>query len=366
MDMPTQPDASFADARHGRQPPPRVSVLTTMYNSEPFVREAIASILRQTFTDFELVIVDDASTDRSRAIAASFGDARIRLIDNAQNLGLPRSLNIGLAVARGAYVARLDPDDVAFPERLARQVAYLDAHGDVAAAGAQALPLDIAGRPWRSIAWWNLEWARPTSEPAIAWYRMFDTPFVHSASTFRRAIVWDILHGYDERVRIAEDAELWTRIAKRWRLANLDERLVAVRLHTRSMTADPAWHESADRIREKVAMTQSLLEEGLARRDIPARTADLWIAAKWHPRAIAPHDARELVDGLDWCEARFLERHPAARHDRGVARHQASMWLRIAHAVRGDRRLALRIARRALSSHPIATLANLPRMFRGA
>src|SRR5437763_13274920 len=103
---------------------PRVTVLMSVYNDEPFLAEAIDSVLRQTLTDLELLLIDDGSTDRSREIAAAFRDPRLRIIVNEENLGHGPALNRGLASAACEYVANLDGNDVAFPERLAKQAAW--------------------------------------------------------------------------------------------------------------------------------------------------------------------------------------------------------------------------------------------------
>src|SRR5258705_775698 len=113
-------------------PSPQVSVLLPVWNGERHLAAAIESVLGQSFTDFELLIVDDGSTDGSAALIRRYGDERIRLFENEKNLGVTRSLNLGLAQARGRYVARMDADDLSAPERLARQVAFLDSHPEVA------------------------------------------------------------------------------------------------------------------------------------------------------------------------------------------------------------------------------------------
>ena len=105
-----------------------VSVVIPAYNRERYLADAVDSVLAQTFTDFELLIVDDGSRDRTVEIAKSYRDPRIRLVRHERNRGVAAARNTGVAEARGAYVAFLDSDDVAYPDRLARQVAFLDAH----------------------------------------------------------------------------------------------------------------------------------------------------------------------------------------------------------------------------------------------
>src|SRR4051794_29608800 len=114
---------------------PKVTVLLAVYNGERYLREAIDSILGQTFQDFEFLIINDGSTDSTREIILSYHDPRIRLVDNEDNIGQTRSLNRGLALAAGQFVARQDADDISEPERLASQVAFLEIHPEVVLLG---------------------------------------------------------------------------------------------------------------------------------------------------------------------------------------------------------------------------------------
>jgi len=121
---------------------PTVSVLMPVFNGEQFLRPAMNSILNQTFTDFEFIIVDDGSTDHSREILNSYTDSRVRLICNESNIGLTDSLNRGLEAASGNYIARMDQDDISLPERLAKQVAFMDSHPEVGVCGTWAKDID--------------------------------------------------------------------------------------------------------------------------------------------------------------------------------------------------------------------------------
>ncbi len=114
---------------------PRVTVLMSVYNGEKYLREAIDSILNQTFKDFEFLIIDDGSTDSSADIIRSYTDFRIRLIQNEKNIGLTRSLNKGLKLAKGEYIARMDVDDISLPIRFEKQVSFLDKYEDVKLVG---------------------------------------------------------------------------------------------------------------------------------------------------------------------------------------------------------------------------------------
>jgi len=110
----------------GSPTPPKISVLMSVYNGEPYLQEAVDSILKQTYQDFEFIIVDDGSTDNSREVLAGFDDPRIVRLDNPANLGLPSSLNRGLELCRGEFIARQDQDDISLSARLAQQLRYLE------------------------------------------------------------------------------------------------------------------------------------------------------------------------------------------------------------------------------------------------
>ena len=127
---------------------PKISVVMPAYNAENYIREAIDSILAQTFRDFEFLIIDDGSTDHTVEIIRSYSDSRIRLYQNERNMGVAATLNRGLDLARGEYIARMDADDISLPERFAKQAAYMDAHPDVAVCGSNII-LFSEGAPER-------------------------------------------------------------------------------------------------------------------------------------------------------------------------------------------------------------------------
>ena len=205
-----------------------VTVLMPVYNAGRFLGPAIESILQQTFRDFELLIVNDASTDGCEEILRSFSDHRIRLLENKHNLGLANSLNRGLQVAAGELVARQDADDLSHPERLESQVEFLKAHPDIALVGTQAIIIDEFGRYKRVLL------DRPHEHLAIKWDLLFDNSFVHTSVMFRKTIVSDNLGGYDPSYAACEDYELWSRIAETCYVANLSRHLVSHRMHSSS------------------------------------------------------------------------------------------------------------------------------------
>jgi glycosyltransferase involved in cell wall biosynthesis len=209
---------------------PAVTVLMPVYNGERFLRQAIDSILAQTFGDFELVIVDDGSTDRSCELVRGCADTRIRLVRNDTNLGLMRSLNRGLAASTADLVARQDADDLSEPRRLERQVAHLQRHPEIAVLGSWYTKIGLDGAP--------LGLRRLPCDPLdVRWAMLFHCPLIHSAVVFRRSVLAAHTGFYDETFSYGEDYDLWSRVAEHLPVANLGEYLVRLRISPWSMTA---------------------------------------------------------------------------------------------------------------------------------
>ncbi|PYV85413.1 MAG: hypothetical protein DMG05_22715 [Acidobacteria bacterium] len=209
---------------------PKVTVLMTVYNGERHLREAIEGVLRQTFQDFEFLIINDGSSDSTREVTLSYRDPRIRLVNNEHNLGQTRSLNRGLELAKGQFIARQDADDISEPERLARQVAFLETHAEVALLGTWYKKIDAQGNPLgdRKL---------PCDCMDIRWSLLFFCPFVHSSVMLRKSAILEQIGFYDETFAYAQDYELWSRIARRLAVANLGEFLVKYRTTPWSMTS---------------------------------------------------------------------------------------------------------------------------------
>jgi glycosyltransferase involved in cell wall biosynthesis len=204
---------------------PLVSVVVAVHNGEDFLRDAIASILEQTLTTIELVIIDDGSTDSTSLILDEYASSDSRVVVLRQeNQGLARSLNRGLAVARAPLVARLDADDVSLPDRLERQRIFLGDHEDVVLVGGAVTFIDATGRPFADDIMY------PQTDAEIRAALPTVTPFVHSAVMARRAAVLD-LGGYRPVFSETEDLDLWLRLSERHRLANLADTVVLYRMH---------------------------------------------------------------------------------------------------------------------------------------
>ena len=201
---------------------PRVSVIMAAHNAGRFVGEAVQSILEQTIPDWELIIVDDASTDDTPEVLQRFDDSRITILRNEQNSGPAVSRNRALDAARGEYIAILDADDVALPQRLERQVVFLVAHPEFSGVGAWAEKIDETGR--------CLELMKTPTHPAQIEFMLTHTsPTMHSSATVRVEALKSV-GGYDPAYPCSQDYDLWVRLALQGhRFACLPEVLIRYR-----------------------------------------------------------------------------------------------------------------------------------------
>lgn len=209
---------------------PRVTVLMAVYNSSKYLHAAIKSILAQKYTDFEFLIINDGSSDTSAAIVESFADPRIVFISNPVNQGLTKSLNTGLAKARGDYIARLDADDIALPDRLALQVAYLDQQPEIVCVGGAFEIIDEQGNLLRT--------KRHTLDPDLIRFRLITgNQFAHPSVMFRKTVII-AEGGYNEAFRYAQDYELWSRLAHHGlKMANIADPVIQYRTHGDAISA---------------------------------------------------------------------------------------------------------------------------------
>ena len=206
----------------------QLSVVLPVYNAAEFLRPAIESILNQTFDDFELIVIDDGSTDNTAEILSSFDDARIRLEPNQENIGLIETLNKGLRLATAPLVARQDADDISSPNRFALQGEHLQANADTVAVGAA---MNLVDAEDQFIA----QWVYPKSPLLCRWQALFDSPMGHSVSMFRRDAVLSA-GGYSPDHKYAEDYDLWTRLQESGAVENLELPLVEYRVHETSVS----------------------------------------------------------------------------------------------------------------------------------
>ncbi|UYN88677.1 MAG: glycosyltransferase family 2 protein [Anaerolineales bacterium] len=193
-----------------------------VYNGLPFLNDAIDSVLSQTLSDFEFICIDDASTDGSAEVISAVQDPRWHWVRNRRRSGLSKALNRGLRMARGAYWARMDADDISLPRRLEAQAHFLDANPDVSMVGAWAQTL---GLPREQV------WKLPATAEEIQAEMLFNSALVHSAVMLRRKDFLSKGFHYDPTIERAQDYDLWERAARRLCFANLQEVLLHYRIH---------------------------------------------------------------------------------------------------------------------------------------
>jgi glycosyltransferase involved in cell wall biosynthesis len=233
---------------------PAISVIMSVYNAERYLSAAIQSLLAQTFTDFEFIIIDDGSTDRSAAILADFAekDSRIRIETHA-NKGLTRSLNEATALSRGEFLARMDADDIALPNRLEVQVRFMREHPDVVLLGGGYELIDGAGRLLTKII-------PPVDDETLQEHALSGrTPICHPLAMTRRDAVIKV-GGYDESLTVAQDLDLWLKLGEVGKLACVPDILLRYRQHPNSL--------SEKRQAQQVQNMRQACERAWARRGI--------------------------------------------------------------------------------------------------
>lgn len=284
---------------------PRVSVILPVYNGEQYLQEAVDSILGQTFTDFELIAIDDGSRDGTAALLDALRDPRVRVI-HQDNMGLALTLNKGISLARGEYIARQDADDVSRPERLARQVAYLDAHPRCGLLGTWSVIQEDRVLTTR-------QHRHPCSNGELQLRLLFDSFFVHSTVMMRRAALDRAgLYPTDPERNPPEDFDLWLRIAREHALANLPEPLLVYREVPGSISRTRA----AVLDRRAIAIAAENLRELLGTSAPESALTDLVALMRHSAQAVsAAPDFRMLKGLLRQAEDRLAQRWPADAED---------------------------------------------------
>jgi len=206
-----------------------ITVLMTVYNGSRYLKDSIESVLKQTYKSFEFLIINDKSSDDSLEILESFHDPRIKIYTNEKNIGQIKSLNKGLKLAKGQYIARMDADDMAFPHWLEKQISFMEKHAECAVVSTKAVAIDSSNRLTKVLN-------SPRSFQNIVLKSLIFSPINHVGSLLRKDIMLN--HGgYDEDFKIAADYDLWARfIQEGYRLESTQEISVAIRFHEQSIS----------------------------------------------------------------------------------------------------------------------------------
>jgi glycosyltransferase involved in cell wall biosynthesis len=218
----------------------------SVYNGELFLASAIESILGQTFENFEFVIINDGSTDRSSEIIRSFNASQIQYFENDENLGLARSLNRGLSLARSKYIARMDADDISMPQRFAKQFQFLETYPEIGVVGSAVKIIDNQDVISEIRRY-------PESHEALKWRLCLSDPIPHPTVMMRRDVLENV-GGYREEFTTAQDYDLWTRLCRITHLANLPEILLFLRRHDMNYTSIKFSQHRKNRVRVSQAM----------------------------------------------------------------------------------------------------------------
>ncbi|WP_181459120.1 glycosyltransferase family 2 protein [Herbaspirillum rubrisubalbicans] len=294
------------------QTAPAISVVIPTYNAARYVEQAVASVLAQDFKDFEVLLIDDGSTDDTASVVARFAsDPRVRLLRNERNMGLIATLHRAYAQCRAPLIARMDSDDICAPDRFGQQVAFLRGHPEI----------DIVGGAIRFFG--NVVpnvFTFPTSHADIHPAMLFYCPLAHPALMFRRELLDRGLIRYDDAFRHAEDYHLWSRLLLQVKAANLSQVVLDYRLHAQQVSSDSSDKQYAASLRVRRQMLEECgiepsadeiaLHESVILERPPARVDYLPALAAWFNRleAAASRSGYWEVDALHrLLKRKFLE-----------------------------------------------------------
>jgi len=295
---------------------PKVSVVIPVYNRARYIGQAIDSILAQSLRDFELIVVDDGSTDGTPEAVEKIGDPRIRLVRSPENLGIPQTRNRGLQEARGEYVAWLDSDDMALPHRLQAQVDFLDRAPGVALVGSWAGTINDGG------SWIPRYKVLPTLPEEVGARLLLRCPILQYSMMGRAEVLKEL--GYREDYPVCQDFDLFVRLFERHGLANLPRILVRRRFHAGRVTRDKS--DLVKSMNQRIASQQiealgvdataEDLEQHfrlprLNKQDTPPDLGFVQWAEDWCRRLIAANDRQPIYEpktlrrtlGRNWLEA---------------------------------------------------------------
>lgn len=259
---------------------PAISVLLPVHNGERFVGEAVDSVLRQTFKDFELIVIDDGSEDGTAEVLAGFDDPRLRVHSLPENRGIVAALNFGFELSRGDLIARQDADDRSYPLRLEAALAALRLDPELVVLGTACDVEDQEGCFLHTHS-------PPLEDAVIRWRMLFQNSFVHSSVVFRRRAVEDLETLYDPEHLHAEDYDLWCRLLRQGKGGNLAEPLLAVRHHQGQVSVRAA--------EAQVAAADAISRRELALFGLRPSQAELRVLRDWQVHWPRPLRREEMA-----------------------------------------------------------------------
>jgi len=292
---------------------PTVTVLMPVYNGEQFLRESLESILSQTFGDFEFLIIDDGSTDNTWNILQEYAgaDKRIILIQNPQNIGLTRTLNCGLELARGKYIARMDADDVSLPNRLQKQVEYMELHPEVGVLGTDVSYIDSTGKVLRR----GLAKHERIESPALVRWKLFwKCALYHPTVMVRRALLEQTGLSYEPEFETAQDYSLWAHLSHHTVVTCLPDVTVYYRILHTSI--------SRSRSEEQRHVTKTVMQRELSKfldESLPAPSLDTLMRV-FHRQDNQAQDYHGASDLLFTVYRRFIDNTIMTKREKTIIR----------------------------------------------
>lgn len=221
-----------------------------VYNADKYLKEAIDSILNQTYTDFEFIIINDCSTDNSMDIIASYSDPRIILINNIKNIGVADTLNKGINLARGKYIVRMDADDISMLHRIERQVAFMEYNNDVGISGSWV-------ETFNKNKVLHIRKTKVNNDD-LKCQLLFFTPFAHSSVIIRTEIFNNYKLLYDPYFARCEDYDLWVKASEITALANINEVLLKYRIHPEQICQKNREEQDADTKKVRIKLLKKI------------------------------------------------------------------------------------------------------------
>lgn len=267
---------------------PKISIIMSVYNGEDYLAEAINSVLNQTFTDWELIVINDCSTDRTPELLSQYAaqDARVRVYTNEVNLRLPSSLNKAMTYARGKYIARMDADDICLPDRLEKQFAFMEENPEVALSSCRFMTLKngvIASGGCGS------KWDHDSVKALL----LVTNPILHPGIIAKADVIKSL--GYDKTFTCTEDMELWTRfVMAGYKVQNLQEYLMIYRLHDKQITAT-----TLERQRKEIIAIQKIYY-GRFLEEMSEQQAQFYISGVYFREQ---NDVRRFCDFCKWIKS---------------------------------------------------------------
>lgn len=336
---------------------PKVSVLMSVYNGADYLQEAIDSILGQTFADFEFIIFDDCSTDESPAILIRNAeqDARIVVVKNPENLGLTKSLNKGLQMAKGQYIARQDADDVSLPQRFEKLVEVLDADSACVLASCNFRTIDQHGNFIREVR-------RDCSPELVAWHLLFQNRIAgHSQVMFRRDTALEV-GSYDENCRYSQDYELWSRLTQVGKITILPGLYLDRRIHDQCVSSTKRGQQEAISLSTTQKSISKVIKQEISMEQ--AKTLrQFWKGYFWYHDFPPASQASFIHSYLKTILREFVAQNeqryegiPLSETIQGVIDKQFLLWLSSPLTSRHSVWSKLQISRYCFTRKPVGTL----------